>query len=80
MNDGGGATDDWTSGGVTFANPLPEVRTGTKEAWTLTCSRPNGTVRATRAVVVDRGQTLDLGSACRRVKEQYRSLRTATCG
>ena len=69
VNYDGGATDDWTSAGVAFANPLPELRTGTKEAWTLTCSRPNGVVGATRAVVVDRGQTLDLGNACKQAKE-----------
>ena len=70
VNYDGGATDDWTSGGVTFANPLPEVRTGVKEAWTLTCVRPNGVKGSTRAVVVDRGQTLDLGNACKKAKEQ----------
>jgi hypothetical protein len=66
----GGEASDWTSAGVTFANPLPELRTGVKEAWQLTCTKPNGQVQSTRAVVVDRGQTLDLGNACKKAKEQ----------
>jgi hypothetical protein len=66
----GGATDDWTSGGVTFQNPLPELRTGIKEAWQLTCSKPGGDVQTRRSVIVDRGQTLDLGNACKKAKEQ----------
>ena len=70
VNYDGGGTDDWTSAGVTFANPLPETRTGIKEAWNLTCTKPGGQVRSTRAVVVDRGQTLDLGNACKKAKEQ----------
>ncbi len=70
VNYEGGETDDWTTGGVTFANPLPELRTGIKEAWQLTCSKPGGKVQSTRAVVVDRGQTLDLGNACKKAKEQ----------
>jgi hypothetical protein len=70
VNYEGGATSDWTTAGVTFANPLPELRTGIKEAWQLTCSKPTGDVQSTRAVVVDRGQTLDLGNACKKAKEQ----------
>ena len=70
VNYDGGATDDWSAGSVTFANPLPELRTGIKEAWQLTCSKPDGDVQSTRAVVVDRGQTLDLGNACKKAKEQ----------
>jgi hypothetical protein len=70
VNYEGGATDDWTSAGVAFANPLPELRTGIKEAWNLSCTKPDGTVAATRAVVVERGQTLDLGNACKRSKGQ----------
>lgn len=68
VNYEGGATDDWGNGSVTFANPLPELRTGIKEAYTLSCTRPDGVVASTRPIVVERGQTLDLGSACRRSK------------
>jgi hypothetical protein len=38
---------------------------GVKESWTLTCQRPGGQITAVRQVIVDRGQTLDLGDACR---------------
>ncbi len=68
VNYEGGADDDWTSAGVTFANPLPELRTGIKEAWQLTCAKPNGDVQSRRAVIVDRGETLDLGNACKKQK------------
>ena len=70
MTNWSGGTSDWTSAGVTFANPLPELRTGIKEAWQLTCTKPNGDVQSTRAVIVERGQTLDLGNACKKAKEQ----------
>ena len=70
MTNWSGGTSDWTSADVTFANPLPELRTGIKEAWQLTCSKPGGQVQSTRSVVVDRGQTLDLGNACKKAKEQ----------
>jgi hypothetical protein len=59
----GAPVDDWTSGSVTFASPTPAVP-GVKEAWTLTCERPNGSIVAVRSVIVDRGQTLDLGNVC----------------
>jgi hypothetical protein len=38
-----------------------------KEAWTLTCESPDGTVRSAQQVVVDRGQrlALDLRKSCR---------------
>jgi len=39
---------------------------GPKEAWTFEC-RTSDTV-TTREVIVDRGQTLDLGNACKRAK------------
>ena len=68
VNYEGGETDDWTSAAVTFANPLPETRTGIKEAWQLTCSKPGGQVQSRRDVVVDRGQTLDLGNVCQKGK------------
>lgn len=66
VNYSGGAAADWTSGRVAFANPLPELRTGITEAWRLTCSRPDGTVQSSRQVFVERGQTRDLGNACRK--------------
>ena len=70
VNYEGGETDDWTSAAVTFANPLPETRTGIKEAWQLTCTKPGGQVQSRRDVVVDRGQTLDLGNVCQKGKER----------
>jgi len=70
VNYEGGETDDWTSGAVTFANPLPETRTGIKEAWQLSCSKPGGQVQSRRDVVVERGQTLDLGNACQKSKQR----------
>ena len=45
-------------------------RTGIEEAWQLTCTKPNGQVQSTRDVVVERGETLDLGNACKKAKEQ----------
>jgi hypothetical protein len=65
VNYSGGAAADWTGGAVTFASPLPTVR-GPKESWMFSCLTPSGQVRATREVVVDRGQTVDLGNACAR--------------
>jgi hypothetical protein len=58
-----GAAADWTGGVVRFASPQPTVR-GPKESWTFTCETPGGQVRAARQVIVDRGQTVDLGNAC----------------
>jgi hypothetical protein len=70
VNWSGGQTDDWTEATVTFENPLPELRSGIKEAWQLTCTKPNGEVQSRRDVVVDRGQTVDLGNACKKDKAQ----------
>ena len=56
--------DDWTNGNVAFLSPLPTTY-GPKEAWTLTCRSPAGDVRAQREVIVDRGERVDVGSACR---------------
>lgn len=69
----GDAFDDWT-GSVSFAAPKPAVE-GVREAWTLTCERPSGSIAAARQVIVDRGQTVDLGSACRRQKVSADTLR-----
>ena len=57
--------DDWTQVDVTFAPPKPPIE-GTKEAWTVTCEGHDGKVRSTRQVVVDRGDTADLGNACKK--------------
>jgi hypothetical protein len=54
-------------GTITFRGPDP-FQPGRKESWTLACENPEGTVRTTRQVTVDRGQrvNLDLRSSCRR--------------
>jgi hypothetical protein len=67
VNDEGGETSDWT-GEVVFGSPTPASCTGVKEAWTLTCSKANGTVVSQKQVVVDRGQTTDARNACKRDK------------
>jgi hypothetical protein len=54
--------DDWT-GEVQFRAPDPAVD-GIKEAWTLTCTRPDGSLRSTRQVIVDRGQRVRVGPVC----------------
>ncbi|HEY3261466.1 MAG TPA: M14 family metallopeptidase [Pseudonocardiaceae bacterium] len=56
--------DDWR-GEVRFASPTPTT-IGPKEAWTFEC-RTGDTVTS-REVIVDRGQTLDLGNACKPAK------------
>ena len=56
--------DDWSGGEVTFRSPDPRIESGTKEAWTLTCLGANGGVRASRQVVVDRGESANVGNAC----------------
>jgi hypothetical protein len=55
--------DDWT-GEVRFRGPDPTT-IGPKEAWVMACTAPDGTQLASREVVVDRGQALDVGNACR---------------
>jgi len=55
-------TQDW-SGNVSFLSPTP-AEAGTKEAWDLTCTSPDGDVTDTRQVFVDRGERHDLGKAC----------------
>ncbi|WP_411941953.1 M14 family metallopeptidase [Oryzobacter faecalis] len=64
----GGETSDWT-GEVRFGGPNPKVETGVKEAWTLTCSTTGGDVVSQRMVVVDRGQRVDVGNACKKAKD-----------
>ena len=62
---GGTAATDWT-GQVRFEQPKAPYQTGVKEAWMLSCRKPNGDVVSTRRVVVDRGDTVRIGNACRR--------------
>jgi hypothetical protein len=50
--------DDWRGGRVSFSSPNPKVVTGTKESWT------RGRVKASRQVIVDRGQRAQVGNAC----------------
>jgi zinc carboxypeptidase len=59
--------DDWTNGSVTFESPRPRV-VNPKEAWSLTCFDQKGSAVSNRSVVVDRGQTVDLGNACAKAK------------
>ena len=56
--------DDWGNGRVDFESPRPRVETGVEEAWTLTCKRPDGKSAASREVVVDRGDRVNVGDAC----------------
>jgi hypothetical protein len=66
---GNTAATDWTAR-VDFESPKPPVTTGVKEAWMMTCAKKNGDVVASRQVVVDRGQTVDVGNACKRTKHR----------
>ncbi|QBR92292.1 M14 family metallopeptidase [Nocardioides euryhalodurans] len=59
---GGDAEHDWT-GEVTFQSPEPPQYSGIKEAWQLTCTRRNKIV-SSREVIVDRGETVNVGNAC----------------
>ena len=63
----GGDVSDWT-GEVAFGSPTPANYTGVKEAWTLTCSTSGGSVVSARQVVVDRGERVDVGNACKKAK------------
>ncbi len=58
------AVDDWT-GDVSFSSPIPPTY-GTKEAYQLTCSSPNGKLVGVADVYADRGQTVDVGEVCTR--------------
>jgi hypothetical protein len=60
------ATDSWT---LTIDAVKPGSVTtvpGSREAWTLTCESPDGTVLAQRELFIDRGQTaaIEFGGAC----------------
>jgi hypothetical protein len=61
--DGAPAPDDWTNGQVLFRSPTPTFY-GPKEAWQLSCLDKQGRVRATRNVVVDRGDKANVGKVC----------------
>ena len=63
----GGDVSDWT-GEVGFGSPTPGTYTGVKEAWTLTCSTTGGEAVSARQVVVDRGERVDVGNACKKAK------------
>lgn len=54
--------DDWR-GEVRFRGPAAGAG-GVQEAWQLRCDSPAGTV-SMQQVVVDRGETLDVGEVCR---------------
>lgn len=60
--------DDWTNGSVTFESPRPRVVNPDKESWALTCFDHRGRAVSSRAVVVERGQTVELGEACSKAK------------
>ena len=61
---GGDDAHDW-SGRVTFRNPDPPQYSGIQEAWQLTCTNKRGTIFGSREVVVDRGESVRVGRACR---------------
>ena len=50
---------------MTFLSPTPRHEDA-KEAWHLTCTDKKGKVRATRNVVVDRGDRVNVGNVCSR--------------
>jgi hypothetical protein len=64
---GGSAEDDW-SGEVSFESPDPPAYTGTKEAWMLSCLDKRGEAVSVQEVVVDRGESVDVGAVCARRK------------
>ena len=66
--EGGTPATDWT-GEVVFGAPDPAIVTGIKEAWNLTCTKNDGTVVTTREVIVDRGESVDVGNACKKAKD-----------
>ena len=59
----GAPYDDWSNGHVTFLSPTPRHVDAT-EAWHLTCEDKKGKVRATRNVVVERGDKVNVGNMC----------------
>jgi hypothetical protein len=67
VNYGGGSAADWT-GTMSFQAPDPAIVTGVKETWNLTCENKQGKVLGTRSIVVDRGESVDVGNPCNRKK------------
>ena len=67
VNYGGGADADWT-GTMSFEAPTPAIVTGVKETWNLSCTNKQGKVLGTRSIIVDRGQSVDVGNPCNRAK------------
>jgi hypothetical protein len=65
---GGDAAHDW-SGEVTFQSPTPPQYSGIKEAWQLTCER-RGNILSSREVIVDRGDSVSVGKACKQRKRR----------
>jgi murein tripeptide amidase MpaA len=61
----GAPYDDWSGGAVRFESPRPTTF-GPKEAWKLTCTSPGGKVKGQRDVIVDRGQSVDVGKICQK--------------
>ncbi|MFD9739081.1 M14 family zinc carboxypeptidase [Umezawaea sp. NPDC059074] len=55
--------DDWTTGRVEFAPPIPATY-GPKESYQLTCKDRRGHIVGLADVFVDRGQTVDVGAVC----------------
>jgi len=60
----GAPYDDWGNGRVDFESPRPRTETGIKEAWRMTCRRPDGKATTPLDVVVDRGGRFDASAAC----------------
>ncbi|HEU0024440.1 MAG TPA: hypothetical protein VFQ12_07410 [Thermoleophilaceae bacterium] len=48
-----------------FRSSTPRV-VGPKEAWMLSCEDAEDRLRATRQVVVDRGERVNVGKVCKR--------------
>jgi hypothetical protein len=59
----GAPYDDWSNGYVDFASPRPTTY-GPKEAWQLSCEDQDGRTLATRSLVVDRGDRVNIGRLC----------------
>jgi hypothetical protein len=59
----GAPYDDWSNGYVDFASPRPTTY-GPKESWQLSCEDEDGRTLATRSLVVDRGDRVNIGRFC----------------
>ena len=59
----GAPYDDWSNGYVAFQSPQPTV-IGPQEAWQLSCEDADGRLLATRNLVVDRGDRVNIGRFC----------------